>query len=54
MFGGRAIGRIDQRVALEIVLARRLGGDAALQAIKEMPAGAERPLLADMPGMAGP
>ena len=46
----RAIGRIDQRVALEIVRARRFGGDAALQTIKEMAAGAERAFLATCQG----
>ena len=47
----RAVGRIDQRVGPEIVRARRLGRHAALQAIEEMPAGAERAFLADVPGM---
>ena len=54
VLGRRAVGGIDQGVAPEIVRARRLGGDAALQAIEEMPAGAKRAFLADMPGMAGP
>ena len=48
------IGGVDQGVSLEIVLARGFRRHAALEAIEEMPAGPERALLRDMPGMAGP